>query len=291
MTQYQRKPVKLEQFTKTPDVNCPGSGGEKPGSEKKGQRKHWVNTVLLVVGTISEIMGIAQGVLAFMPSDGAGTQVNTGGGDATVVGQYIKAEGDVQIYTQVGDGAEAASEVASKPILEGLSEEERIYVDGLSREEQLACAYDYIQNREYQKAEQTLGVLLENEGLSQDMRAAALYNLGLARYYQRQTALAREAFRDSTKIKGSAQAYYCLGIVNHEMGEYKQAVDAYDKAFLYENSGAAMVDFYLARAAACERWKDAPEGKAREDYQSALELDPENPFALAGLGRLGGSGA
>lgn len=290
MTRDQRKPVKPRQFTGPSVANCSGSGREKDGSKKKKAQKHWMKTALLVVGVLSEIMGIAQGVLAFTPSGEVGTQVNTGIGDATVVEQHITAGDNAQIYAQAGGGAEPTPETTSEPVLEGLSVEEQIYVCSLPGEEQLARSYDYIQNGEYLKAEQTLGLLLENEEYSRDLRAAALYNLGLARYYQKQTASARNAFRDSTKLKGSAQAYYCLGIVNHEMGEYKQAIDAYDKAFPYENSKTATVDLYLARATAYERWKDAPVGKAREDYQSALDLDPKNLTALAGLERLGGSG-
>lgn len=280
---YQGKGVKLNRFGQSSGVSCVKTRRERSGQKKKKMWKRHVKTILFALGAVSELAGI---VLAVMPSGGAGNQASASGGDAMVVEQHITAEEGAQVYAPVGGRAEPAPEDAPQSAPEGLSEEERAYVDGLSGADQLACAYDYIQNRAYSKAEQTLEILLEDKGQNRDLRAAAFYNQGLARYYQKQTGSARNAFQQSTQLKGSAQAYYCLGIVNHEMGKYDQAVDAYSKAFLYENSGTAVVDLYLARGAAYESWNDAPGDKAREDYQSALELDPENQTALAGIRRL-----
>ncbi len=293
MIQCQGKQGHLERIPEVADTKRSDRGGKRLDPE---QGSPWRKRILTSLGVAAELAAVLQLVLAFAPAGGAADQnVDTGGGDAAWIEQHITIGDGSQIYAQVGDGVEPEPEPeptlepTSELALDDLSEEEVARVRGMYGKEQLACASDHYRAGEYRKAEQVLEILLEDEGHSQSLKAGAHYDLGLARYRQGKPALARQAFDDSTKAVGSAKAYYCLGIVNYDLGEYEQAIRAYDQALLYETGNTDKVDVYLARAAAYERWKDAPEGKALEDYESALELAPEDPTALAGVGRLGDS--
>ncbi len=286
MAQLQRNPRRLAQRSGTKRSN---RGGKRLASVEKSPRK---KVVLTVLGVLAEIATVVQLFLGFAPAGSAAApNVNTVGGDATQIEQHIMAGDNAQIINQVGGetASEPTPEPTPGPVLDELSEEELARVRGMHGKDQMAHASDYYRAGEYRKAEQVLDILLEDEGHSQILKAAACYNLGLVRYRQGNFDMARQAFEDSTQAKESAQAYYCLGIVNYNLGKYEQAAKAYDQAIFYEASNTAKVDIYLARAAAYECWADAPEGKALEDYENAQKLAPENSDALAGVRRLGGS--
>lgn len=277
------KVIWMDQTQKPPVTEGSQRGGKRLDPEQKSK---WWDAALLILGVVAEVAGIIQLFLALVPSGEAAVQnnVNTGGGNSAQYGQYITAGDNAQIFTQMGGNEAAFTPEPAEAA--GLSEEERNHIESMFGEEQLARASDFIRNGQYKKAEQVLELLLEHGDHSQNLMAAAYYNRGLARYYQKQPDLARSDFLRSTQAKGSSQAYYCLGIVNHILNNYEQAVRAYSNALNYEDSDEKKVDIYLARAAANACWKDAPSDAAFQDYQTVLGIDQGNSIAMVGIERL-----
>jgi tetratricopeptide (TPR) repeat protein len=87
-------------------------------------------------------------------------------------------------------------------------------------------------------------------------------------------------------------AYYFLGEVHLQRGNYEQAITFADRAVALSTNGDHA---WLARACALQGQVYEAAGRfadARDAYQRALQANPGEPSAVAGLGRVGsGMGA
>ena len=91
-------------------------------------------------------------------------------------------------------------------------------------------------------------------------------------------------FRIAAKHSGSnAYFHHHLGVVQYQLKQYKEAIKQFRKA-LSRESGLAAARYYLGEC----YLKLGDKEKAIEEYEAALELDPNHVSARSTLDRLTG---
>ena len=132
-------------------------------------------------------------------------------------------------------------------------------------------------------ASAALDFIRNGDAKEQAARHHLLCMRGTAAYFSGDYAAAAADYQAALELEpGTLGVASDLGEALLELEQYDDAIAAFDRAIA---AGAATELTFTGRGMANERLANL--SAARSDYRHALELDPDNPAARAGLSRLG----
>lgn len=152
-------------------------------------------------------------------------------------------------------------------------------VYNVNLEMELANSADYIQAAAFEEAEIVLSSMLE-ECPDHQTKAVILYNQGVCNYQNGAYGHAIVDFKESINNSPSSAAYFGLGLAYTAAGDEQdvdKAIAAYSAAIELEPN----LDYYLARAYTYQ--ESGRYDLAESDYQSVLQEDEQNIYALQGV--------